>query len=594
MQPDSHSHSGGPAARTRAAAAWRLAARDALRLRRAELAAQRSWVDLDTPTERAQRRDWDVQAQAWRSTLVAVKLEREPFAEGAMRRCHRLLKSTEQPGISAEWAADWRNASAYVAKRYKEDAEAHVYEDDCRMQQEAKAYGARYDALRPPKPVDFLASFLLVMLDRPGLPIFACERMVAGEYVKHNGNDGFVGNTQRLTPNTFSHFTFHASRGELIVVDIQGVGDLYTDPQVHTLDGHGYGAGNLGITGIALFFHAHRCSTLCARLKLPPLPKSELEEEREEQLHAASRDSGEALPEAQASVRPSRSLHTFFDDEGGSVERTPRTPHTPPFRLVRALSATRDEELARESARRTWTMRESLRWLECVQLDRLPAWALQPSVWLLAAPPLEAELRASRSRRLARRLSIYQELAVMESGDCWALYAPVHLQLARMSAAGTTPVLDGVPDEMSAAFHVCYAARGGSVAALRSMRNLCLGKPQELLPRAKLASTLPEVAQALTTALAQAGEADACLELAESAGVDATKLSLLETAVARLGQDVSAATWEQLAWVRRRLGFHTRARDAFLSASDAAGYDGRGSEAQRLRHLADDSSSETV
>ena len=43
------------------------------------------------------------------------------------------------------------------------------------MQQDAKLWGARYDALRPPKPVDFLQCFLLEMVERPGSPFFACE-----------------------------------------------------------------------------------------------------------------------------------------------------------------------------------------------------------------------------------------------------------------------------------------------------------------------------------------------------------------------------------------------------------------------------------
>ena len=41
----------------------------------------------------------------------------------------------------------------------------------------------------------------------------------------------------RQTPQAFSHFTFEKSGHELIVVDIQGVGDLYTDPQIHTANG---------------------------------------------------------------------------------------------------------------------------------------------------------------------------------------------------------------------------------------------------------------------------------------------------------------------------------------------------------------------
>lgn len=51
----------------------------------------------------------------------------------------------------------------------------------------------------------------------------------------------------RQTPQAFSHFTFECSGHELIVVDIQGCGDLYTDPQIHTLQGTEYGDGNLGV-----------------------------------------------------------------------------------------------------------------------------------------------------------------------------------------------------------------------------------------------------------------------------------------------------------------------------------------------------------
>jgi elongation factor 2 kinase len=35
-----------------------------------------------------------------------------------------------------------------------------------------------------------------------------------------------------MTPQVFSAFSFYKSNGKTMVVDVQGVGDLYTDPQV--------------------------------------------------------------------------------------------------------------------------------------------------------------------------------------------------------------------------------------------------------------------------------------------------------------------------------------------------------------------------
>lgn len=97
----------------------------------------------------------------------------------------------------------------------------------------------------------------------------AVEPYIPGEYRKHNNNFGSVSEDERNTPQAFSHFTYEASNHEILAVDIQGVGDLYTDPQLHTLDGNDFGKGNLGVTGFHKFMSTHRCNSICRYLKLP-------------------------------------------------------------------------------------------------------------------------------------------------------------------------------------------------------------------------------------------------------------------------------------------------------------------------------------
>ena len=58
-----------------------------------------------------------------------------------------------------------------------------------------------------------------------------------------------------------------------MVVDIQGVDDNYTDPQIHSADGRGFGTGNLGTYGMEKFLQSHRCNEVCRWLGLKSLNK---------------------------------------------------------------------------------------------------------------------------------------------------------------------------------------------------------------------------------------------------------------------------------------------------------------------------------
>uniref|UniRef100_UPI0037E96C00 transient receptor potential cation channel subfamily M member 6 n=1 Tax=Semicossyphus pulcher TaxID=241346 RepID=UPI0037E96C00 len=109
------------------------------------------------------------------------------------------------------------------------------------------------------------------------------ERNMTGDFMKYNNNTG-----EEIAPCcsleemllAFSHWTYEYSCRELLVLDIQGVGEVLTDPTVIMADNQSgsrgemlFGPDNLGDAAIKGFLQKHSCGACCRRLGLADLRK---------------------------------------------------------------------------------------------------------------------------------------------------------------------------------------------------------------------------------------------------------------------------------------------------------------------------------
>ncbi|GAM27559.1 hypothetical protein SAMD00019534_107350 [Acytostelium subglobosum LB1] len=199
----------------------------------------------------------------WHHSIVCVTIEKAPFAKGSCRTAHK-LKDWSKPGM--ELVGKFSSN-----KKTTRDS----YFTDVLMQTFCSKWAEKFNESKPPKPITFLPTYVYELIDHPPpYPVCGGEPFIEGEYKKHNNNSGYVNSEARNTPQAFSHFSYENSNHELLIVDIQGVNDFYTDPQIHTKSGSGFGDGNLGETGFHKFLQSHKCNAVCDFLKLQQINQS--------------------------------------------------------------------------------------------------------------------------------------------------------------------------------------------------------------------------------------------------------------------------------------------------------------------------------
>uniref|UniRef100_A0A8D0AR36 non-specific serine/threonine protein kinase n=1 Tax=Sander lucioperca TaxID=283035 RepID=A0A8D0AR36_SANLU len=167
---------------------------------------------------------------------------------------------------------------------YKEDTVLHLCLREIQQQRAAQKLTFAFNQIRP-KMIPYLPRFLEVFLlyCHSAGQWFAIEECITGEFRKFNNNNGdeiVPTNLLEETMLAFSHWTYEYTRGELLVLDLQGVGEVLTDPSVIKSSEKGsydmiFGPANLGDDAIRNFRAKHHCNSCCRKLKLPDLKRND-------------------------------------------------------------------------------------------------------------------------------------------------------------------------------------------------------------------------------------------------------------------------------------------------------------------------------
>uniref|UniRef100_A0A8C7YRL0 non-specific serine/threonine protein kinase n=1 Tax=Oryzias sinensis TaxID=183150 RepID=A0A8C7YRL0_9TELE len=228
-------------------------------------------------------------ASFWSSKGLSAILQplssEEGSLDGGLRQgCRMLCTWAEQdvlkPGL------------IYVAKAFKSEV-VHVWQKhfpgstalqlclrEIQQQRAAQKMMQVFNQIKPhdmhPTPRFLDVSLVLWHSNGQWLTI---ERNMTGDFRKYNNNTG-----EEITPCSsledmllaFSHWTYEHSCKELLVLDIQGVGEELTDPTVIMADDQRwrdllFGPDNLGVAAINGFLQKHTCNLCCHRLGLKDL-----------------------------------------------------------------------------------------------------------------------------------------------------------------------------------------------------------------------------------------------------------------------------------------------------------------------------------
>ncbi|XP_066924623.1 eukaryotic elongation factor 2 kinase-like [Clytia hemisphaerica] len=223
---------------------------------------------------------FNVQEMKWddKRQLVEFQIDEKPFGKGTFRAAF-MANSSHNLFKGKKW----------VAKKYQKqtvddlkDLDLDPYQHGRKLvQMHSLAKNLAESFTRSITSIKFgTVSYNEVYFGILDGKVITVEEFASGKFVKYVNNNGEicknVDKHGQSKAEAFVHFTYQKSEEKLMVLDIQGCGKTYFDPEIAAgehfddQDELLFCGGNLSQTAIKNFKHLHQCNKFCSDLLLTP------------------------------------------------------------------------------------------------------------------------------------------------------------------------------------------------------------------------------------------------------------------------------------------------------------------------------------
>ena len=197
----------------------------------------------------------------------------QPFAQGRFRRAYK-----------GTWTAPvWDAGKTCVVKELKENYtwKPTDWDETIKLNERAKELAMDFnDEVQTNKLITYTDVRVMRVISQsdpnntPKLNEYVtCEDFIPGNFNKWCNNYGYI-STESTSLPAFMHWSWWNTDSEEMISDLQGVRNpdsfKLTDPAILSLSGT-YGATDMGVEGMAMFFLNHDCNSFCTKLPKPTL-----------------------------------------------------------------------------------------------------------------------------------------------------------------------------------------------------------------------------------------------------------------------------------------------------------------------------------